>query len=144
MIKMTRKFPRKIQSLSNIFSFIQNFARKSNLDEKNVFIANLVVEELFTNSVKYIKKNKNPVTITLSKSDAKLIISLIDIDVDSFDIRMKEEYDFKKKLKERKVGGLGIPLVHKMIDKIDYSYENRKSIITLIKYLENEHVQDYN
>jgi len=144
MIKMTRKFARKLQSLKNIFSFIHDFAQKSNLDDKGIFIANIVLEELFTNAVKYIKANKNPVTISLSKGDGKFIISLIDTDVDSFDIRMKEKYDFRKKLEERKVGGLGIPLVHKMVDKIDYSYENRKSKITLIKYLENEHVQDYN
>lgn len=141
---MTRDFPRKIESLRDIFTFISEFAQKANLDGKKIFLMNLVLEELFTNAVKYIKGNKNPVTIDLSKSDDKLVISLMDKDVDSFDIRMKEKYDFKKKLEERKVGGLGIPLINKMVDKVDYNYENRNSTITLIKYLENEHVRNIN
>lgn len=144
MVKMTRDFPRKIESLRDIFTFISEFAQKGNLDGKKIFLMNLVLEELFTNAVKYIKGNKNPVTIDLSKSDDKLVISLMDKDVDSFDIRMKEKYDFKKKLEERKVGGLGIPLINKMVDKVDYNYENRNSTITLIKYLENEHVRNIN
>ena len=41
MVKMTRDFPRKIESLRNIFAFINDFAQKGSLDEKNIFIMNL-------------------------------------------------------------------------------------------------------
>lgn len=140
MIELTKQFGRKMASLEKITAYILDFARKSNLDEKTIFAVNLVVEELFTNAVKYIKENDNPVTISLLRDNDKLIISVIDTDVDSFDIGMTEEYDFKKKLEERKIGGLGIPLIHKIMDEIDYKYENRESRITLIKYLENNNV----
>ncbi len=144
MGEMTKPFERKLASLKKISAYILDFARKSNLDEKTIFPVNLVVEELFTNAVKHIKGNDNPVIISLSRDDDKLVISVIDTDVDSFDIRMTEEYDFKKKLEERKVGGLGIPLIHKIMDEIDYKYENRESRITLIKYLENKNVKNNN
>ena len=136
---MTLKFQRTLASLEKISQFILEFTRKSKLNDKIVNTITLVVEELFTNAVKYNPENTNDISVNLSRDSDKLIVSIIDYDVEPFDIRQIEAYDLRKKLNERRVGGLGIPLVKKMMDRIDYEYKNRQSKITLVKYLEKEH-----
>ena len=138
---MENKFKRKIDSLESIYLFIVEFTELNKLDNKFVFTINLIIEELFTNMVKYSPGNTNDILISLSTDSEKFIVSMIDYDVEPFDIRETKEYDPTKPLEERRIGGVGIPLIKKIMDKIDYEYKNRESKITLIKYLENDHVR---
>ena len=137
---MIKQFKREFDSLDEIHEFVLEFAGQNGLEEKLVYIIDLVVEELFTNAVKFNPGNANDVTIDLSKDSEKLLVSLIDYDDEPFDIRQTKEYDPKKSLRDRRVGGLGIPLVKRLSDKIEYEYEHRQSKITFIKYMENHHV----
>ena len=137
---MIKHFKRAFDSLDEIHEFVLEFAGQNGLEEKMVYIIDLVVEELFTNAVKFNPGNTHDVTIDLSKDSQKLLVSLIDYDVESFDIRQTKDYDPKKPLRDRRVGGLGIPLVKRLSDKIEYEYEDRQSKITFIKYTENHHV----
>lgn len=136
---MTKKFQRNINSLEQIHRFIHEIAEEYNLDDRIVFIADLVIEELFVNAVRYNPGNKNEISLSIFRDAEKLQISLTDYDVDAFDLRKTEKFNPAKKLEERRVGGLGIPLIKRMMDKIEYEYEEkeRQSKITLIKYLEN-------
>lgn len=133
---MDKKFKRDLNSLDGIFKFINEFSAKTGVDESVVFTINLVVEELFTNMVKYASENTNEILLELKKNEDDLIIHLTDFDVDPFDITKTAEVDTKQSLEERRVGGLGIYLVKQMIDKIEYEYRDRQSKIILIKHLE--------
>ena len=133
---MAKKFKRDLKSLDEIFKFINEFSAKTGVDESVVFTINLVVEELFTNMVKYTYENSNEILLELKKNAEDLIIHLTDFDVDPFDITKTVEVDTKQSLEERGVGGLGIHLVKQMIDKIEYEYKDRQSKIILIKHLE--------
>ncbi|MCH7754595.1 ATP-binding protein [candidate division KSB1 bacterium] len=133
---MDKKFKRDLNSLDGIFKFINEFSAKTGVDESVVFTINLVVEELFTNIVKYTSENSNEILLQLKKNEDDLIIHLTDFDVDPFDITKTAEVDTKQSLEERRVGGLGIHLVKQMIDKIEYEYKDRQSKIILIKHLE--------
>lgn len=134
---MERKFKREIRSLDDIFQFIEEFSRQEGVEESLVFTINLVVEELFTNMVKYNPENSNEIEIDLKLNDNDLLIHLTDFDVEPFDITKADQVDTGESLRERKVGGLGIHLVRKMVDKIDYEYHGGQSRIILTKHLEN-------
>jgi len=133
---MDKKFKRDLNSLDGIFKFINEFSAKTGVDESVVFTINLVVEELFTNMVKYTYENSNEILLQIKKNADDLIIHLTDFDVDPFDITKTAEVEAKQSLEERRVGGLGIHLVKQMIDKIEYEYKDRQSKIILIKHLE--------
>ncbi len=133
---MDKKFKRDLSSLDEIFKFINEFSAKTDVDESVVFTINLVVEELFTNMVKYASENKNKILLELKKNEDDLLIHLTDFDVDPFDISKTAEVDTQQSLEERRVGGLGIHLIKQMIDKIEYDYKNRQSKIILTKHLE--------
>jgi anti-sigma regulatory factor (Ser/Thr protein kinase) len=134
---MQKRFKRDINSLNSIFKFIEAFAEQHNFDQGILFALNLVVEELFTNVVKYNAENQNAVLIELEKKNNDITIALTDFDVEPFDITKRPELNLDQHLGKRKVGGLGIHLVKKMVDRIDYEYKNRRSKIILTKHLEN-------
>ena len=124
---MDKKFKRDLSSLDEMFKFINEFSAKSDVDESVVFTINLVVEELFTNMVKYASENTNEILLELKKNEDDLIIHLTDFDVEPFDISKTAEVDTQQSLEKRRVGGLGIHLVKQMIDKIEYDYKTVKT-----------------
>jgi len=137
---MRKRFKRDLQSLNYIFAFIQNFIMENKLDEEMSYTINLAIEELFTNMVKYNADNPNHILIDIVKEDDKVIITLTEFDSEPFYIEKVRTYNNKQPLKERPVGGLGIHLIKKMIDHIDYEYKDRKSTITLVKRLRKAYV----
>lgn len=139
---MKRTFPRDIQSLEKIHRFIVQFVRTHRLNESVTFSIDLVVEELFVNMVKYNSETSRSILIELKKQNDRIVIVMKDYDVEPFDIRVKGESDPKSRIEERQVGGLGLPLVKRMVDDIAYDYSDRTSTITLTKYLEEADVRD--
>ena len=132
---MEKKFPRDINSLKQIFDFASKFIEQNKLKEDIAFSLNLVIEELFTNMVKYHPGNANDILITIAKDSNKLIISLTDCDVEPFDITDTKDVNPNQSLEERRIGGLGLYFVMKMMDNVTYEYKDRQSKITLIKQL---------
>ena len=133
---MEKKFRRDISSLNDIFDFVHDFLILNHIDDAVRFSIDFMVEELFTNMVKYNPGNSNDILINITKIGSRLTLSLTDFDVDPFDLTKTAEVDVTRSLAERKVGGLGIHLVKKMVDDIDYEYVDRMSKITVTKNLE--------
>lgn len=136
---MERVFKRQLAELENIFQFIGEYLADRN-DSKIVFSTNFVVEEIFTNMVKYNHTTHEEVTIGIEEKGGSLCISLIDRGVDRFDPRGSADVDPTLEASERAVGGLGIYLVKKMAEKIDYEYADRTSKITVMLAMEKKNV----
>ena len=141
---MRREFKRNIDSLEAIFAFLDKFSAKHMLDGSISFAINLAVEELFSNMVKYSANSPHDILIHLSRDANKVIVTLTEYDVESYDIKITKEYDPTQPLEDRKLGGVGIHLVKQFIDEIQYEYQDGKSTIILFKYLENYHARDKN
>ena len=50
-----------------------------------------------------------------------------------FDPLAKEDPDISLPVEERQIGGLGIFMVKKSMDKVMYEYKDNKNILTIIK-----------
>ncbi|HZY09523.1 MAG TPA: ATP-binding protein [Bacteroidota bacterium] len=133
---MEKKFKREINSLKKIFSFVDEFASKNKIGKSGKFTTRFVVEELFTNMVKYNTASLKDISIGLGLKKNKIIMKLIDYESKPFDITRPRNIDIKQSLKERKAGGLGIHLVQLMVDKITYQHVKGRSQITVIKNME--------
>ena len=132
---MQRKFKRNLTSLDEIFVFIGEYFAQEQIDQDHLYAVTFAVEELFTNMLKYNPGNTNDVLLGLEQDNGHLAVSLTDFDVEPFDINKAPEVRIDLPLEARKPGGLGIHLVKKMMDRIDYEYVDRRSTTTLIKKL---------
>ena len=137
---MKKTFKREIESLRAVFEFVHGFIEENGLEKKLRLMFDLALEELFVNMVRYNQENTNPVEIELLLDDEKFEAVLIDRDVDEFDISRYEPYETQQLIEERRVGGIGIHLVKKVMDDVSYEYKDRISRVVLTKYLRKSHV----
>ena len=117
------EFPRKIESLDEIFAFLQAFANEHGFDARTVYCINLVIEELFTNMVRHNLGGGDTVTLGLDHDDEQVFLELIDIDVEPFDPSTVNPVPVEAGIEGRRPGGLGVHLVRTMVDDLKYSYE---------------------
>ena len=133
---MSATFRREIDALPDVFAFVGQFFDSENLDPKLRFPVDFVLEELFTNFVKYNPEGKSDIRVCLAVENEELKVALTDYDTAPFDIRKDApEVDTTLPLEERKPGGLGVHLVKTMMDRIEYQHAERVGTITLYKAL---------
>ena len=131
-----RSFPRTAACLPEIFDFMGDFFERAEVGEAFQNTAQFAVEELFTNLVKYSRGGRSDIRIEMARSGPRLSVSLTDFGVEPFDIRTVPDARTDLSLEERKPGGLGIHLVKRLVDHIDYEYADGKSTTTFVQNLE--------
>ena len=131
-----RRFPRDLGSLDGMFRYVAAYLDSRGLSPEHSLHVDLLIEEVFTNMLKYGKGGGSEVAIGLDGAGSQLVITLRDFEVESFDITAAPEVDVTRPLGERKAGGLGIHLVKQLADSVGYEYKDRSSIITITKSLE--------
>jgi anti-sigma regulatory factor (Ser/Thr protein kinase) len=129
------KFKRDIASLESIFAFLEEFIASGKIAQADAFTLNFVVEELFTNFVKYNPTSESDILIVLEKLDQKIKLEMVDPDAEPFDVTQAPKVDTQQSLQDRQIGGLGLHLVKEMVDHIAYEYKNKQSKITIMKKL---------
>ena len=139
MTAVSGEFRREIDAIGEVFAFLEAFVDGQVIDEKTAFCINLVAEELFTNLVRHNVGGGDEITVTIERRGDRIHLELIDTDVDPFDPETAEVPPVDAGIEERRPGGLGIYLVRKMVDDLDYAYEaeSRRMRITVTKTLEN-------
>lgn len=130
-----RYFRRSFESLAAIAAFVDEFIAARALDDELRAPANFIVEELFTNMVKYNPGNQHDIALSLGHSPDRLTVQLRDFDVEPFDVTKAPPVDIDKPLQDRPIGGLGLHLVRTMADTLQYEYSERRSTITFTKAL---------
>ena len=117
-------FPSRLDQWKNARAFIEQFCRGAQIPKDSGLKANLVIEELFLNTVKHGHRggSEAPVWITLSASAGE--ISLVYEDrAPPFNPFAAATREMLEALAEtRREGGLGVILAHGLTATADYSY----------------------
>jgi len=98
------------------------------------FLAELVIEELVTNTIKYGFDDKaaHRIQVGVSFHDGQLCIEVRD-NGHAFDPLAQEAPDFSLPADERPIGGLGLHLVRQMTDEVRYERHGDENVVTAIK-----------
>ena len=124
-------------NLARIRTFIKTQSINVGFDEETANKIVLAADEACTNIIKHAYKysTKGKINVNLSFSQNKLKISITD-EGTHFNSKSVPEPDLKKYYQEKRVGGLGMFLMKKLMDEVAYSQPNsKKNKVTLIKYL---------
>jgi anti-sigma regulatory factor (Ser/Thr protein kinase) len=133
---LEKKFPKEFPSLKDIFEFVGTFSAPNHLNDSLVFSIKFSIEEVFTNMVKY-NPGASDVTISLAREGNAVKVVLVDVEQKPFDITKQEHINATLPIEKRKPGGLGIFLIKKIMDNVEYDHDGVNSRITLTKYLEH-------
>lgn len=128
------RFQRNIASLEALFAFVERYLATHGLDPSHAFDVNLVIEELFTNMVKY-GGGRQEIAVGLGHAEGVLTIVLKDFDVERWDVTQSPAVDTTRPVLERRAGGLGLHLVGRIADSFSYNYQDRNSTVTVTKRL---------
>jgi len=98
------------------------------------YFANLAIEEFATNVIKYgyDDADEHVIEVSLCLSGGELELTMID-DGGAFNPLEAPEPKLNLPVEDRPVGGLGIHLVRKMADRMEYAREGSKNRLTLHK-----------
>jgi anti-sigma regulatory factor (Ser/Thr protein kinase) len=126
-----RRFRRNFESLASIVAFVNEFFAAHGIRAEQANDVNLIIEELFTNMVKYSRESREDVAVGLEWNAPVITLKLEDFGVEPFDVTQPPPIDAAAK-----PGGLGLQLVQRMAESLDYRWANRVSTITATKRLD--------
>ena len=131
----TAAFRRSFDSLQDLFAFTAGFCARHRVDVGLLPTVDLAVEELFTNMVKYSPGGAAEIRLDIATIPGGVEVALTDYDVEPFDVAQAPAVDVDLPIEQRRPGGLGLHLLRRMLDRIDYDYspDDRVSRITFRK-----------
>jgi len=136
-IRKRLTFKSTTDNLSKVRDFIKTVATQVGFNEE---IANKIVlatDEACTNIIKHAYKysRSGDITVNISHKNKKFSVTITD-QGEHFNSNSISEPDLKKYYDEKRVGGLGMFLMKKLMDEVEYSQPNtKKNKVTLVKYL---------
>src|SRR5258705_5988290 len=81
-----RRFHREFRSLESIVSFVNEYLAELGFGGDEPYDIHLIIEELFTNMVKYSRESTQDIAIGLDWKAPMLTVRLRDFDVNPFDV----------------------------------------------------------
>lgn len=136
---MQYHFAKDVSSLNTILATLTRELAPCEPTSAAVYAVSLAVEELFTNMVKYSPRGSGTVWLAVDVEPADrgrhCRITLTEPDVPPFDPTRVPDVDTVRYLEERRIGGLGIHLVRRMVDELRHAYVDGANIISFSKML---------
>jgi len=122
----------KLENLSVIADFISSSMSQLGI-EAGVFEVQTAVDEACTNIIKYAYSEEGGViTITCESQDNDFVVTIRD-NGKPFDPSSVPPPDLEADLDKRRIGGLGIYLMKKLMDDVSYSFDARKGNILVMR-----------
>ncbi len=131
----TTHFPAKFEFLDEIREFVGNIARENGFGDKDVYNIQLATDEAASNIIEHAYDGVTDGVIDLScgMEAERLMVVLVDHGM-PFDPSEVPLPDLQADLAERKIGGLGIFLMRKLMDEVHYqSNPDASNVLTMIK-----------
>ena len=127
----------KLELIDEMINPIISSLEEIEANPKAVYQVNLALEEILVNIAKYAyPSNEGKIDISFEISDDKTQLKVVIKDKGKkFNPLEKEDPDLDSSVEERKIGGLGIYLVKKMVDDIKYQRINNQNVLEFIKKL---------
>lgn len=128
----------KVANLQQVLAFVDENLTSMRCPMKILMQIDVAVEEIFVNVASYAyTPNTGSVTIRmdLQEKPRAVVITFIDSGI-PYNPLAKEDPDVSLSAEERSIGGLGIFMVKKTMDKMEYEYTDQKNVLKMYKNIE--------
>jgi serine/threonine-protein kinase RsbW len=131
----TAIFPARFDQLNAIRDFVTQAANDASLDESGVCAVEMAVDEACSNIIEHAYKGiqDGDIECTCDSNEAALTVILRDHG-QAFDISSVPVPDIASALEDRKIGGLGVFLIRKLMDTVRYERLGEAgNVLTMIR-----------
>ena len=130
--------PAQLDSLERLIGLVSSCASHGGFNQTRVKEIELATEEALVNIIKYAYQDKDgDIEVTCSLDKEGFTITIVDSGI-PFNVLSVGDPDISADVSERNIGGLGIFLMKKLMDDIQYRRAGGKNILTLIAWIEPE------
>ncbi len=126
-----------VENIPRITAFIDELLAQIGCPMKIQIQIELALDELFCNIARYAYgPESGDATIRFEYQEASRTVSITFMDHGiPFNPLEKEDPDISLPAEKREIGGLGIYLVKKTMDRVEYRYENGMNILSIMKQI---------
>ena len=133
-LKRSITLPNNVEEIPQLASFTDEVCEALELEMSLTMSLNLALEEAVVNVMSYAYPAGTRGNVNIeAEADEEWLKFVISDNGKPFDPTAKEEVDTTLSAEERPIGGLGIHLVRKIMDSINYEYVDDKNVLTLKK-----------
>lgn len=130
-ILLNIKLPAKLENLGRWMEAVSECARELGFDQKKIGKIELALEEALVNICKYsYPEEPGDAEVNCKQDNRRFIIEIIDSGI-PFDMTSLPAPDLSSSIEKRKIGGLGIFLIKRMVDGVKYRRERNFNILKL-------------
>jgi serine/threonine-protein kinase RsbW len=123
-----------LAELPHVFEFMETTCREARVREDAQFDLQLAVEEACANVIEHAYEAKGgALRITFATRGPDVILTVID-QGPPFDPTSVAAPDLNLPLEERRIGGLGIHLIKRLMDELDYTTTERGNVVRMVKH----------
>lgn len=125
------------ENLNAVLAFVDEELEAVGCSMRSQMQIDIAVEEIFVNIAHYAyspEVGKATIRVEVQPEPPTVVLTFLDQGV-PYDPLAKADPDVSLSAEERQVGGLGIFMVKKSMDDVQYRYENGRNILTLKKNL---------
>lgn len=130
------KLANELGELERIKSALDKLCDDFSIRPKTALEINLALEEAYTNIVNYAfnDEEKHSIELVIAANSHQLVMTLVDDGI-AYDPTQNKEPQIDLPVQDRPIGGLGVFLIRKLMDDIDYRREAGRNYLTLTKKL---------
>ena len=123
-----------VANIIKVTEFINEELDLYNCPNEDKININIAIDEIITNIVKYAynRSEVGEISVKVDVSDNQVDISFIDSGI-PYNPVIQPDPDITLSAQDRKIGGLGIFLVKKLMDEVIYEYRDGKNILKIKK-----------
>ena len=122
------------EQLAKVRKLVATFAKQQGFSDEQIQDIRLAVDEACTNIIKhaYQYDDSKEFEINIESRDNQLWISILD-NGQPFDPSSYKKPDIEDQIRKKKRGGVGVYLIQKLMDKVEYHSSGGKNEIRMLK-----------
>lgn len=124
----------KMENMEMLTAFVEKELEPFDPSPKSQMQINVAIDELFSNVVHYSGSSKMTLVLEVVEDVLTATLTFIDNGI-AYDPLSKKDPDISLSAEDREIGGLGIFLVKKTMDGIEYKREGEKNVLKVTKKL---------
>jgi len=134
------EIPSETRHLAYVRSFVTDALRGTPIPQSVVNQVVLAVDEAVSNAIEhaYGEDRDGPITIEVAVERAEVRVTITDRGVRFEGVATPPELDIEQHVRLGRRKGLGLFLIHKIMDEVRYATEGGRNALTLVKRFKEE------